>query len=289
MALIKCPECGMQISTQADRCPHCGAPAKKKTGGCALLVAVLFGVVLVVGLARSCSAGPSSSATPAIAAEDEADRAARFNAAKAKFEASIAAKYQELLACQKSGDLEGELRLVRQFENLKRLDYQAVAVIAKDAHTADDLARLAKAAPTDFQSIAACYGELHRLYPENAEYAAQAAKSAEAWKLRQITLAEEEKTAAAEAARRAARQARIERQFSPWDGSHRALEEIIKKSMNDPDSYKHVETKYGDYGDYILVETTFRGKNAFGGVVKNWVRAKFTLDGDLIEIVAQGP
>ena len=26
MALIDCPECGGQVSTQADKCPHCGAP-----------------------------------------------------------------------------------------------------------------------------------------------------------------------------------------------------------------------------------------------------------------------
>lgn len=28
MALIKCPECGKQISNQADACPNCGYPIK---------------------------------------------------------------------------------------------------------------------------------------------------------------------------------------------------------------------------------------------------------------------
>lgn len=27
MALIKCPECGQQISDKADKCPHCGLPS----------------------------------------------------------------------------------------------------------------------------------------------------------------------------------------------------------------------------------------------------------------------
>jgi hypothetical protein len=27
MALYPCPDCGRRISTQADSCPHCGAPA----------------------------------------------------------------------------------------------------------------------------------------------------------------------------------------------------------------------------------------------------------------------
>lgn len=85
------------------------------------------------------------------------------------------------------------------------------------------------------------------------------------------------------------REERIKRGFSAWDGSHRGLERVIKKTMNDPDSYKHVETVYWDKGDYLIVKTTFRGKNAFGGVVKNWVKAKADLDGNIIQIISQDP
>lgn len=65
----------------------------------------------------------------------------------------------------------------------------------------------------------------------------------------------------------AARKERISKQFSPWDGAHRNLEKYIKKSMNDPKSYKHDETTYSDKGSYILVQTRFRGKNSFGATV----------------------
>ena len=85
------------------------------------------------------------------------------------------------------------------------------------------------------------------------------------------------------------REEKIEEHFSAWDGSHRALTKLIKKSMNDPDSYDHVETVYWDKGDHLIVRTTFRGKNAFGGVVKNWVKAKVDLNGNVIEIIEQGP
>lgn len=57
--------------------------------------------------------------------------------------------------------------------------------------------------------------------------------------------------------------------------------------MHNPDSYKHVETRYADEGDYILVATTFRGTNAFGGVVTNTVHAKFTIEGTFIEMVGE--
>lgn len=85
------------------------------------------------------------------------------------------------------------------------------------------------------------------------------------------------------------RKERIEGAFSAWDGSHRGLEKLIKQTMNDPDSYDHEETAYWDKGDHLIVKTTFRGKNAFGGVVKNWVMAKADLDGNIIEVISQGP
>jgi len=84
------------------------------------------------------------------------------------------------------------------------------------------------------------------------------------------------------------REERIKNCFSGWDGSHRELVKLIKKSMNDPGSYDHVETVYWDKGDHLVVKTTFRGKNAFGGVIKNWVMAKADLDCNIEEVISQG-
>ena len=84
------------------------------------------------------------------------------------------------------------------------------------------------------------------------------------------------------------RQEQIKSQFSAWDGSHRNLTKIIKKSMNDPKSYEHVETVYWDKGDHLLVQTTFRGKNAFGGVVKNTVTAQIDLNGNVVNVISNG-
>lgn len=84
------------------------------------------------------------------------------------------------------------------------------------------------------------------------------------------------------------RKEQLKRFFSSWDGSHRGITELIKKSLNDPDSYEHVETVYSDKGDHLIVKTTFRGKNAFGGVVKNWVIVKVDLNGNVIEVISQG-
>lgn len=51
MALIKCKECGNQISKAAESCPHCGAPNKKprQNIGCGTAI----GAVLLLGFAAS--------------------------------------------------------------------------------------------------------------------------------------------------------------------------------------------------------------------------------------------
>lgn len=81
--------------------------------------------------------------------------------------------------------------------------------------------------------------------------------------------------------------------FSGWDGSYRPLEKLIKANMNDPKSYEHVKTTYRqvlssekkDFKPYAIVSTTFRGKNAFGGVVTNQVNAQVDLQTLEMQIV----
>ena len=65
--------------------------------------------------------------------------------------------------------------------------------------------------------------------------------------------------------------------FSGWDGSYRPLEKLIKASMNDDSSYKHVSTVYHlilNKDPHAIVKTTFRGTNAYGGMVKQTVAAR---------------
>lgn len=87
------------------------------------------------------------------------------------------------------------------------------------------------------------------------------------------------------------RQEKIEAQFSSWDGSHRALVSYLKEHLNDPGSYQHVKTTYRDAGavgvDMLLVECTYRAKNAFGALVLGQVVAVVDLDGRLVEVKTQ--
>lgn len=121
------------------------------------------------------------------------------------------------------------------------------------------------------------YKELVALSPTNVAYSKKLA-------FYESKYAEKVRLGRAETKRRK----QIKAQFSDWDGSHRGLERAIEQSMNDPDSYEHVETVYWDMRSHLVVKTTFRGKNAFGGLVINWVKAKVDLDGNVLAFIDQG-
>ena len=78
MALIKCKECGHEVSKKADKCPNCGAPIKKKTSGCAWMFLIFFGCAMyIITSSDTSTSSPSessgSSPTPYKAPIDKPD------------------------------------------------------------------------------------------------------------------------------------------------------------------------------------------------------------------------
>lgn len=155
---------------------------------------------------------------------------------------------------------------------LQALAEEALKIHVKNEE--DRLLSLAKTTPeSNLSSHVNIYRRLVELVPTNEEYKKQLAFYEN--KVRQ------EQQKAEEVARR---KTKIEQQFSSWDGSHRNVVEAVKKAMNDPKSFEHVETGYIDKGEYILVKMVFRGKNAFGALVKNTVYAKVDIEGNVLTI-----
>lgn len=65
--------------------------------------------------------------------------------------------------------------------------------------------------------------------------------------------------------------------FSAWDGSHVRIKDWMKRNyLNDPNSYEHVETRFGmiGSGDTLNVITKFTAKNGFGGRVAGYIQYK---------------
>lgn len=169
--------------------------------------------------------------------------------------------------------------LVSGDEELKKLHSLAsteLAAIKKREKTNNLLAQVKKIPASELENNNNVYKQLLALHPDNTTYK----KKVDFYTAR-IKEEEDKRIAAAN------RKSEIEKQFSAWDGSHRSLERVIKEAMNDPDSYEHDKTVYWDRGDHLVVQTTYRGKNAFGGTVKNFVKAKVSLSGQILQILDQ--
>lgn len=95
----------------------------------------------------------------------------------------------------------------------------------------------------------------------------------------------EQKRITKEAETESMRQDLVRLAFSPFDGSHRKLVEFVKSTMNDPKSFEHVETKYVDQGQTLLVTMTFRGSNSFGGIIKDQIIAIVDLEGKVLQVL----
>lgn len=244
MALIKCKECGHQISKKAESCPNCGAVLKKKRGniGCGGLIVVLIVLFYFYSTIQD----------------------SREESAKQQVRSSQLAQYNQ----NKAQLLEQMKQLIDQGEYLKakRLAgaYNTVTdpelIKLKNKATELELVeKVAKIPTAETKKNFEIYEKLLKLAPENKAYKDKYSFYNE--KMNRVRS--------------------IEKQFSQFDGSHTLLEKMIKRSLKNPDSYEHVETVYWDKGNYILVKTTYRGTNSFNAVVTDSVEQAFTIEGDV--------
>lgn len=80
----------------------------------------------------------------------------------------------------------------------------------------------------------------------------------------------------------------ITNQFSAWDGSHKKLSEHIKKSLLNPDSYKHIETSYwviGAAGTDLVIQCTFECQGGFGSTVRRKIKVRVDDQGEVIKLI----
>jgi hypothetical protein len=64
MALIKCKECGAEVSSKAETCPKCGAQVADKPMGCGTAVGILFLGLIIIAVFTSFSPSVPVSSTP---------------------------------------------------------------------------------------------------------------------------------------------------------------------------------------------------------------------------------
>lgn len=238
--------------------------------------------IMALMIASIVSISMSEGRRGAIMAERQAEEQAKqAAAAKQRLIDEFTANKASIIASVKDAvdakDYKKAANIAAKYEAARDADLVSLSAEAIKIDKTNQLEAALKATPvTEYGKLQEIYTQLSVLYPDNNDY-----KSNIALYQKKAADAAEEQRLAAE------RKKMIEAQFSAWDGSHRNLEKMIKNSMNDPDSYQHVETRYWDMKDHLVVITTFRGKNAFGGVVKNSVKAKVDLNGNVLKVLEQ--
>jgi hypothetical protein len=319
MALAKCRECGNTVSTEADACPHCGAPrpvsvppflpeaahrpkAKGSRGvlrSCIFVVLLSIGTVILIGVALAYKPVVKRNVAPAATFEQKSEEA-RTKRRKEERQLEIS----NVVAALNQTNLSAEARksglevLISLDPNTKEFPDEISAIreqIEMKQKLANEFLDTAKGKRISVEKWPE-YGPTETLPGTDLTYWAAFLPRLEVSFVSRkdtdiVIFAGRGKSAASDYLRRerAARKERIEKSFSSWDGSHYGLTKTIKESMNDPKSYEHDKTVYADKGDYLIVETSFRGKNGFGGVVRNKCRAKCDLDGNVLEIIYSDP
>jgi len=113
MALVKCGECGEQISDKAAACPKCGAPATKpkappaKTSGCAMVVLASI-LALAFGSILTTMSGSGQKSTAAPSANDQRNKEEAWidagkDSVRAKLKDGGSAEFRNVFFSQKGG------------------------------------------------------------------------------------------------------------------------------------------------------------------------------------------
>ncbi len=79
MGMVKCRECGQEVSDQAETCPHCGIKhPKKKANGCLIIIGLLVFLVIITivggnsGNNSSSGGGQGSASQPSQSSSESA-------------------------------------------------------------------------------------------------------------------------------------------------------------------------------------------------------------------------
>ncbi len=116
MALKKCEECGAQVSTEAESCPHCGAKVKKSMG----IGKVLALFILVFAVAK-CAVDDGKKPQQPAKTPEQIEREAKEEAA---FQADVA-KVKALRAAMKNPDSFQLVSAIRMDSGVLCVEYRA--------------------------------------------------------------------------------------------------------------------------------------------------------------------
>lgn len=244
MSLVKCKECGHEISKNAKTCPNCGAINKKerKPLGC------LSGLILFVVIIYAAGQFGEHTAEKVKSAKDQ-ENAKHF----AENKQSILQNIHSLIKDEK---YEQALQQIQKYSLANDTD---LTTLRKDAKEKQLLAIVKPLPASMINDNLKYYKELLELRPENSTYKAK------------VSLYQKKVDAQI-----SARDARIKKYGDPptpdgWSGGFLEVNRYLERTAHDPDSIDIVSCSevYHNNTYGWLVRCTYRGKNGFGAVVRN--------------------
>jgi hypothetical protein len=236
------------------------------SSGC-LLVIIIVVVFYVVGKLVTPNPLPPA---PAAAPQEGVSRSARVSAvAQTAFTNDLEQNYTQLLSFVSETNTTQAAAKIEEFRRFGLGDYKDLASIAATNRQHQLLEAIRSTPAGDPKKQYDAYKELARHFPDNKEYAE---------KLESLRLVLVEKN-------RKERRASAMREQFKYDGSHEYLVEMTKKSLHDPASFEHVETKHWLEGEKLIVQMSYRAKNGFGALRLNSTKAEIDVDANTIKIL----
>ncbi|MBE9582555.1 MAG: zinc ribbon domain-containing protein [Proteobacteria bacterium] len=170
MALKKCKECGKEVSTKADLCPHCGAKQKGKGIGCGGALLILI-VIAFIGSQFSEYSQKAEERKQAARQEEirKQENEKRQNEKKA-FEESIESHYTELVKLDEQQQFDNALVKVNLFKKFGKTNYKDVSKYHKTISTQSLSAKVRKLPVSDIDGNLKIYKELLALNPNEQIY-----------------------------------------------------------------------------------------------------------------------
>jgi hypothetical protein len=175
MSLLKCTECGHEVSDKAKNCPKCGAPVRKKSKfGCfsvsILIILFLVAINQIPDHIEEQERNKKSYENEQVAAKLENEKLAKRNLEEKKFVAAIEGHYQKVLNHFENKRYEEAFQGALEFERYGQREYKDIKEI-KRLSRINFLENKVKDIPKAqyFENLT-IYIELKTLDPENQKY-----------------------------------------------------------------------------------------------------------------------
>lgn len=170
MALRKCKECGKEVSTKADLCPHCGAKQKRKGIGCGGVLLILIAIGFVGSQISNYTQKAEEQKQIIHQEKVRKSKEQRRQKEKATFEKNIETHYTKLVNLANEKQINEALVQINLFKKYGKTNYKDVAKYNKIIRTQSLTARVKKLPASDIQGNLKIYNELHALVPDNVTY-----------------------------------------------------------------------------------------------------------------------